>query len=288
MNDVSIILVSYNTKDLTQQCIESVYKNTDGLSFEVFCVDNCSQDGSVEMIREKFPQVKLIASDKNNGFGAANNLAIQKCNSKYIFFLNTDTLLKNNAIKILFEFIESNEKIAAAGGNLYDDEDKNILSYGWFPTVKSKFIKAFLLNRIVKFSKTNDRCENKNEELKEVDFVSGADLMVRKSVLDEVGFFDEDFFLYYEDVELQYRIKKAGHKIYINPNAKIAHLEGASSKNRVVRRKYALEAEYLFFKKAYNLSKFSLVKILFFMSHLLRFCTNPKMILQVWRYICKA
>ena len=126
------------------------------------------------------------------------------------------------------------------------------------------------------------------QELKEVDFVSGADLMVRKSVLDEVGFFDEDFFLYYEDVELQYRIKKAGHKIYINPNAKIAHLEGASSKNRVVRRKYALEAEYLFFKKAYNLSKFSLVKILFFMSHLLRFCTNPKMILQVWRYICKA
>lgn len=285
MNDVSVILVSYNTKEMTKNCIESVYAKTKDINFDILCVDNNSTDGTCEMIEQEFPSVKLIKNDKNLGFGAANNIAIKQSNAKYIFFLNTDTVLRNNAIKILFDFMEENSEIGACGGNLYDSNLNHVHSYGWFPTIRTKFLKTFLLDRVLFIKETYDRGKNESGRIKQVDYITGADLMIRRDVLNKCGYFDEDFFLYYEETELQYRINKAGYKVFINPNSQIFHLEGKSSKNRKKRREYLLKSEYLFYKKCYKLSKYSPVKIVFMISHFLRLFTNPSLIFRVWKYI---
>lgn len=287
--DVSVIIVSYNTKDLTRNCLNSLYEKTHDVKFDVFVVDNDSQDGSCEMIKKEFPQVQLIENNENLGFGKANNLAIKKSNAEYVFLLNTDTTFINNAIKIMRDFLNdpNHKDIGACGGNLYDIENKNALSYGYLPSIKTKFIKTFQLKWFFpsENKKISDRGFNESNELKQVDYITGADLMMRKSVLDEVGIFDEDFFLYYEETELQYRINKAGYKVFILPDAKINHLEGKSSSNRKNRRKAFLESEYLFYKKCYGITKFSPVKLIFFVSSFLRLFSQPKIILNLYKFI---
>lgn len=285
MKDVSVIIVSYNTKEMTKNCIESIYSKTKGVEFDIWCVDNSSSDGTCEMIQQEFPDVKLIKNDKNLGFGAANNIAIKASTSKYVFLLNTDTVLRNNAIKILFDFMEENSEIGACGGNLYDLNLNHVHSYGWFPSVLTKILKIFLLDRILFIKETYDCGKNESNSLKQVDYITGADLMIRRDLPDNCRYFDEDFFLYYEETEFQYRINKAGYKVFINPNSQIFHLEGKSSKNRKKRREYLLKSEYLFYKKCYKLSKYSPVKILFMLSHFLRLLTNPLMVFRVWKYI---
>lgn len=258
--DVSIILVSYNTKDLTRNCLNSVYEKTTGLNYDLWVVDNDSKDGSPEMIKNEFPQVKLIESKENLGFGRANNLAIRQSNAKYVFLLNTDTILINNAVKILFDFLENpvNQKYGACGGNLYDENMKKSPVGGSFPSLKILALRAMGLSPFFKkaFQKAKYR---KDEDFTEVDVVIGADLMMRKSILDEIGLFDERFFLYIEETELQYRMKKHGYKSIIVPDSKIIHLEGKSEcSNRNMLHKYG---ELLFYKihfgqKAVYLAKF--------------------------------
>ena len=119
--DVSIILVSYKTKDLTRNCIKSIVEKTKNISYDIFVVDNNSQDGTCEMLKEEFPFVKLIENSQNIGFGAANNLAIKESDAEYVFLLNTDTLLVNNAVKILHDFLENNRQVGVCGANLYDE-----------------------------------------------------------------------------------------------------------------------------------------------------------------------
>lgn len=210
MQDVSIILVNYKTKDLAKDCIKSIYEKTDGLNFDIWLVDNNSDDGVKEMLDQNFPQVKFIQSGNNNGFGSANNVALRVVESKYVLLLNTDTLLKNNAIKIMFDFMEQDNTLGACGANLYDQDGKNIHSYGVFPTLKDFILKTFFLRYL--FLKNEKRLKDKGfnteNDTKEVDYITGADVMIRKSVLDEVGIFNEKFFMYFEESELQYRIRQ--------------------------------------------------------------------------------
>ena len=138
--DVSIIVVNYNTKELTRNCLKSVFERTDGISFEVIVSDNGSTDGSQEMIRAEFPEVVLIENDANIGFGAANNRALAVARGKYVFYLNSDTVLLNNAVKMFFDYWENSpakESIGALGANLLD-EDMNIThSWGRFPAFRA-------------------------------------------------------------------------------------------------------------------------------------------------------
>ena len=128
--EVSIILVHYKTLELTTNVIKSIYKKTKEVIFEIIVVDNASNDGSIEKIERKFKnQIKIIKNNENVGFGRANNIGVKEAKGKYIFLLNTDTILINNAIKILFEFIEKNKKIAVVGGNLYTKDLKPAHSF---------------------------------------------------------------------------------------------------------------------------------------------------------------
>jgi len=280
--DISIILVNYNTKQLTLDCLKSVYEKTSGIEFEVFVVDNASQDGSVTAIEKNFPQVKLIQNPENKGFGSANNIAIKQSAAKYVFLLNTDTLLINNAIKILFDFMEEHPEAGACGGNLFDKDMEPVHSFGFLKTPKSYFFRCLGLRYLCKREK-NDTNRGK---LQQVGQIIGADLMLRKSVLDEVGLFDERFFLYFEESELQCRIQKAGHKIFYIPDAFIFHFEGGSSKqNKKARRQIITQSEYLYFSLCYDYLPKTALRILCTIPQIYRFILAPVNTLKALQYI---
>lgn len=230
--DVTIVLVNYNTKDLTRNCLKSVYEKTKDVEFEIFIVDNNSQDDSIDMIEQEFPQVKLIKNSDNKGFGAANNIAIKKSHAKYIFCLNTDTLLINNAVKILYDYMEENTNVGACGGQMYDKQMQPNYSIGNFPTIQRIFLQYTGLNKIFKkyWQEKITPCKIVNyTKPTDVDYIIGADLMLRKSVLDKVGLFDENIFLYGEESDLCYRIVKSGKRVVFVPSSEIIHLQGMSS-----------------------------------------------------------
>lgn len=230
--DVSIIIVNYNTCALTRNCLKSVFEQTKDIDFEVIVSDNGSKDGSIEMIKTEFPQVILIENNANLGFGAANNRGLKNAKGKYIFYLNSDTILLNNAVKIFFDYWENSpdkDKIGALGGNLLDEDGEIIHSGGKFPRPLNEIIR--LSGRLIivffcwlfriKYSKSS-----KAEYIKDVDYVTGADLFLKNN---ETAYFDERFFMYYEETFLQYQLKKNGKKIFLIDEPKIIHLDGQSS-----------------------------------------------------------
>ncbi len=230
--DVSIIIVNYNTCALTRNCLKSVFEQTKDIDFEVIVSDNGSKDGSIEMIRTEFPQVILIENNLNLGFGAANNRGLKIAQGKYVFYLNSDTILLNNAVKCFFDYWENSsdkDKIGALGGNLLDDKGNVIHSGGKFPRPLIEIVRLAGRLMIVLwcwiFGIKHIR-KDKDTYIKDVEFVTGADLFLKNN---EYAFFDENFFMYYEDVNLQYQLKKENYKIYLIDSPKIIHLEGMSS-----------------------------------------------------------
>lgn len=264
--DVSIIIVNYNTKELLKNCLSSIFEKTQNIKFEIFVVDNNSQDGSCEMVEQSFPDVNLIKNSDNKGFGFANNLAIKKAAGKYIFLLNSDTILLNDAVNIFFEFMENQENanVACCGGNLYDAKLQQVCSYGIFPTILLIIYRRFYFHKFLSKSIKNKLFPSfsENNDIKQVEYVTGADMFLRKSVLDEIGLFNEEFFLYYEDTELAFRIKRNDYKSVILPSAKIIHLEGASNESTPEKIKIIKESELLFFEKCYSAKHRNLIKII--------------------------
>ncbi len=285
--DVSIILVSYNTSELLKNCLKSVFEKTKDVKFDVWVVDNNSSDNTCEMIKTEFPQVILIENKQNSGFGRANNIAIARSQGKYVFLLNSDTLLINNAVKILFDFMESCPKIGACGGNLFNADNSHAMSHFYFQTLKSKLVKTFKLGRFFPIEQKKIKGINIADTVQEVEMISGADLFIRKKVIDTIGGFDEDFFLYYEDSELQYRVKRAGWNIFINPEAKIYHLEGKSTKKRLTSRLYKMYSEVLFYKKCYGQKNLGLFKFICFLSDFHRVFAHPIAIINNFVKIAK-
>lgn len=237
--DVSVIIVNFNTKELIQNCITSIYEYTKDINFEIIVSDNGSNDGSVQMIKNKFPNVILIENNKNLGFGAANNRGLDVAKGRYVFFLNSDTVLLNNAVKLFYDIWESAEDkncIGALGCNLLDENNNIIHSYGDFPTYKNE-IKILLkqnLNILVNeilcfFHIPNLHKTPYSTQLEysgEVDYITGADLFCRNN---EFARFDENYFLYFEETDLQYKMAKANLKRKIVTGPNIIHLSGQSN-----------------------------------------------------------
>lgn len=250
MNFVSIIIVNYNTKDLLAQCLNSIYEKTKGIDFEIIVVDNDSHDGSEELVRNNFQKVVFIQSGANIGFGRANNLGIKKAKGEYVFLLNSDTILLNNAVRLLYDYMIVNPKVGVCGGNLYDVNENPTISFSQLMPNLVNDIDSFFGGIYSKIIYSRNIVFNYSNEAMNIDgYVSGADMMIKKRVLDEVGLFDSDFFMYYEETELTWRIKKAGYKIISVPYARIIHLEGASEtiKENTLRR--MIKSKYLYFEK---------------------------------------
>lgn len=238
--DVSVIIVNYNTKQLLKDCLTSIYEKTDGIDFEVIVSDNSSQDGSCEMCRECFPQVRLIENNANLGFGAANNRGLAVATGKYVFYLNSDTVLLNNAIKIFFDYFEAHadENIGAIGCNLKNANGEYVHSYGEIVPLKKQLGSLFhtllgitkdtLLYIISGFKKQELVINHSaNFFIGTVPFVTGADLFVRN---DEYAKFDEFFFLYKEEDDLQMQMHKVSLESRLIAGPEIIHLEGGSAK----------------------------------------------------------
>lgn len=250
--DVSIIYVNYKTAPLVLDSIRTVKEKTEGVTYEIIVVDNCSADGSVEKIRNAYPDVRLIEAGGNVGFGRANNLGIQVAQGSAVFFLNPDTLLVNNAAGILFRYLMSEKKTGACGGNLTDAAGKPVNSFGrFFPSLYEEFLSAFYLERRPWRSRRSVHYNYTARPLP-VASVVGAGLMVKRSVLDETGPFSPDFFMNFEETELCFRIVRAGYTVASVPQARIIHLEGQSDYADASRVQRYLEGQYVFFGKRYG------------------------------------
>ena len=248
MVDVSIIIVNFNTKDLLHNCLSSLFEQTKDIEFEVFVSDNGSTDGSLDMVKKEFPSVLIIDNQANLGFGAANNRALDKAKGKYVFYLNSDTVLLNNAVKIFFDYWENSEdkdNIGSLGSNLLNEEKQIIHSYGtlqenvWHDVKhNAKDLLRSIKNSIPILKKTHlgkAPDDVKSKYVGEVGFVTGADLFVRN---DSFARFDERYFLYWEDSDLQKTMALAGKKRLIIDGPEIQHLKGKSDKSSSVMQFY--------------------------------------------------
>lgn len=253
MVDVSVILVNFNTFDLIKNALDSVFRHTVAVSFEVIVVDNNSDRAIRERLFSLYgDSVKVILLPENLGFGRANNEAIKIACGKALFFLNPDTVLHNNGIKMLYDYLYSDTSIGACGANLTNSENKPTHSFGrLFPTFLYELdILFFRWCSLVRFGR-NRKYNYSNKPIR-VAYITGAALMVKSSVINEIGAFDPDFFMYYEDTELCYRINQKGYTLKNVPWVTIQHLEGGSFQFKETREKLVLQNRMIFLRKIYR------------------------------------
>jgi len=236
MTLLSVIVLSYNTKDLTKKCLLSVVDNykedIDKSKIEIILADNGSGDGTVEEIKsDKFlEKIKIVENGNNYGFGKGNNLASKKAEGKYILFLNSDTVSKDKGFLEMTLFLEKNTKTGILGGKLENVDGSKQLSAGKFYTPLNLFFSLLGLESFVRSAP---------DKISRVDWVSGACLMIKKELFEKLKGFDENFFMYIEDMELCYRAKKEGFLTYFYPDIKLEHRqEGSSSRQFAIKNIY--------------------------------------------------
>lgn len=256
---LSVVIVNYNVEFFLEQCLNSVFialKNVEG---EVFVVDNNSIDGSVEMVKQKFPKVKLIVNKDNVGFSRANNQALRIAQGEYHLLLNPDTIVEEDTFKKVVDFMDEHPDAGGLGVKMIDGKG-NFLpeSKRGLPTPKDAFYKIFGLSRLFPKSKKFGRYHLSYldmNEVHEIEILSGAFMLMRKKVLDKVGLLDEDFFMYGEDIDLSYRIVLGGYKNYYYPKTRIIHYKGESTKKSSVNYVFVFYNAMIIFAKKHFSSK---------------------------------
>ena len=239
---LSVVFLSYNTRDLTRQALSSVLAAAEGLEVEIFVVDNASADGSADMVAEEFPQVKLICNAANVGFSAGNNVALRQVTGEYALLINTDTIVRRDALRTMVAFLDAHPEAGACGCKILDpDGTLQLDSRRGFPTPLAAFCKMSGLSRL--FPKHPliahyHMTYLDPEQTAEVEVLSGSCMMVRKSAMDQVGLLDEDYFMYGEDIDWCYRFHQAGWKIYYVPTTEIIHFRGESGRGTPLKILY--------------------------------------------------
>lgn len=231
---LSIVIVNYNVEHFLEQCLHSVFDAIERLEAEVWVVDNNSVDGSLAMVREKFPEVKLIANKENLGFSKANNQAIRQCVGEYVLLLNPDTVVEQGTFEKVVKFMDEHPDAGGLGVKMVDGKGRFLPeSKRGLPTPEVAFYKIFGLSKLFSGSKRFGKYHLTyldNNQIHQVDVLSGAFMLLRNSVLEKIGLLDEDYFMYGEDIDLSYRILKAGYKNYYFPETRIIHYKGESTK----------------------------------------------------------
>lgn len=248
MMDLSVAIVNWNAEDLLIQCLGFINQMMPGIRKEVFVVDNGSANGMSTIVKERFPEVNLIQNQRNVGFAKANNQAFRLSKGKYLLLLNPDTKVKEGAIERLISFMDIHPEAGVAGGQLLNRDGSKQNSIANFPSLATELLNKSLLRRL--FPKKFPGKERNYSEPVEVDSVIGACMMVRRAVLEQVGLLDEDYFLFLEETDWCYRMKRAGWKVYHVPQAEVYHFQGKSV--GTARKRARLEfyrSRYHFFKK---------------------------------------
>ncbi|MES2628316.1 MAG: glycosyltransferase [Bacteroidota bacterium] len=254
---LSIVIVNYNVEFFLEQCLNSVLIAIKGMDAEVFVVDNNSVDGSVELVRNRFPEVKLIANTDNVGFSRANNQAILESSGEYVLLLNPDTLVQEDTFRKVCDFMDQHPDAGGLGVKMIDGKG-NFLpeSKRGLPTPAVSFYKIFGLSSFFPRSRTFGKYHLgylDKEKNHEIDVLSGAFMLLRKSVLDRIGLLDEAFFMYGEDIDLSYRITLAGYKNYYFAETEIIHYKGESTKKGSLNYVYVFyNAMVIFARKHFS------------------------------------
>lgn len=299
MNLLTVILVNYNTKDLTQQCIGSIYKFIPKtITYEIVLVDNASVDGSLEAINYKYPQVHTISNPKNLGFGAANNIgASYISNSKYILFLNTDAIIVSDIFTPIINLLEQDITLSAVTPFIVYPSLEPQTTYGKFPSIISflfSFLKLKLLFRRYWNNRLSYYVDVKPDKILNVDHIVGVSMFVRKEYFDAINGFDTDYFLYFEETDLCYRLRKRGWKICVYPFVSVIHLLNKSMPSSIFKLKQMEQSRMLYFKKNSKsditwkfVALIAMIKHTFWGIRHFALLSSLKKFWNSYRYVCK-
>lgn len=249
---VSIIILSYNTKDLLRSCLQSVFTYTRGVDFEVIVVDNASHDESVGMIKKEFKNVRVVENEKNVGFSKGNNIGARSAKGEQLLFLNSDIIFTENDVKHMVSYIEKDKKNGVVGAYFRNPDGSHQKSYGSFYTLPRLFLDLFFGERL--------GFPHNIERPQETDWVSGGCFLIRKDLFEGLGGFDENFFMYVEDMEFCFRIKKKGYRILVVPSSFIHAGQGSSDRSFAIIQIY--KSMLYFFKKHNNSLEYAIVKLM--------------------------
>jgi hypothetical protein len=247
---LSIVIVSWNAKKYLHDCLDSILREAESNELEIIVVDNASSDGSQEMVRYLYPEVKLICNEQNYGFAKANNIGIKKSKGKYVCLINSDVLVRNNCLTKMLSFMDENAGIGALGPKTFNTDGSLQRSCFEFPRPWNMFCRALALDTLfpkIKIFSGRLMTYWEHDEKRSVDILNGCFLMVRRETIEQVGCLDETFFFYGEDMDWCKRIRDAGWDVVFYPNAEITHYGGASSANSPVRfyvEMYRAELQY--------------------------------------------
>ncbi len=277
---LSLIIVNWNTREILLKCLSAVYEHPFSVDLEVWVVDNASADDSAAAVRQRYPQVKLIECSENIGFARGNNLALERARGEYVLLLNTDALVGPGAIAQLFEFLKTHPAAAAAGPYLLNPDQTLQESCYPFPSLSREFWRMFHLDNLFPYGRY-DMSRWDPTQPRSVDCIQGACLMLRREALNQVGLFDPHFFMYTEEIDLCYRLKKAGWDLYWVPAARVIHYGGQSTRQVAPQMFLSLyETKVYFFRKHYGVLAARMYKLLLTCASLVRIALSPLAWLQ--------
>ena len=265
--DISIIIVSFNTREILLRCLGSIQKQTGQISYEVIVVDNASEDGTVEAVTERFRNVEVIANEDNRGFSAANNQGIVLSKGRKIAFLNPDTLLTENSFQKIFTYMEEHPEFSILGAGIVDENNQPCPVRLWEDTPQDAALK---LLRLYNLSSELDKMEEM--KAKETQVISGCCFVVERELIESIGLMDENYFLYNEEDDLCRRARESGKKICFFPETSVQHLHGQSTHQNRHREKVIVEAyrsNLYFYSKYYSHSWNLILRILYKIAFLL-------------------
>jgi len=255
--ELSIVLVCWNNKEYLSPCLESLYQSDLASQFDVIVVDNGSTDGSQEMLREKYPDVKIIQNDHNVGLGKASNQGIEATTGEFILLLNNDTIVNKAALDSMVDLMRTQSEAGAVGCKLLNGDGSFQSGYGGFSTLLEEFLIAIQVGERIW---PGYPLQGDSDTIRAVGWMSSACLLVRRKTLDQIGLLDESYFIYGDETDLQYRMKKADWKAYYIPDATIIHF-GGRSMNRWKRRRMVYRGKMLFYKKNYGVVQTAVLRI---------------------------
>lgn len=272
MNDISVVIINYNTAKYTLECIQSVIDYTSAhLTVDIIVVDNNSEIGDYQHLKNNFPNqdnVSLHRSVINTGFGGGNMFGAQFAKSKYILFLNNDAMLKNDCLGILHDYMEQHQKVGVCTAQNYDEHDKHVISFDHDKGIRKLIFGRSFLEK--NFSKNHPKRKKEYTEPVTVNFVNGAFMFFRSDVFAKVGGFDTNIFLYFEEMDICFRLRQEGYTSVLVPEAKILHYQGVSTGTSKVISKEGFLSHIYVIKKNYSYAKYAFIRAYYCLTFLIK------------------